>query len=167
MNPGCRRISQRGSSLLELTITMAVAALLAVAGTVLLDSGGTELTAAHQEVRGSLEQAFTLARARGTNVTVAFGKATGTDGQVVVPFGRRVQWGKPAHIPLPPGMAKPAVATLTGTAHTTVTVSPRHTAEASTWFLNDGQEALCMRLSDHGRLQVLRWRRDLSSWTRV
>ena len=167
MKPGCRRISQRGSSLLELTITMAVAALLAVAGTVLLDSGGTELTAAQHEVRGSLEQAFTLARARGTNVTVAFGKATGTDGQVVVPFGRRVKWGKPDHIPLPPGMAKPEVATLTGTAHTTVTVSPRHTAEASTWFLNDGQEALCMRLSDHGRLQVLRWRRDLSSWTRV
>ena len=167
MNPGCRRSSQRGSSLLELTITMAVAALLAVVGTVLLDTGATELTAAHQEVRGSLEQAFTLARARGTNVTVAFGKVNGPGDHVVVPFGRRVQWGKPAHIPLPPGMAKPAVATLTGTAHTTVTVTPRHTAEASTWFLNDGQEALCMRLSDHGRLQVLRWRRDLSSWTRV
>jgi prepilin-type N-terminal cleavage/methylation domain-containing protein len=167
MKPGCQRISQRGHSLLELTITMAVAALLAVAGTVLLDSGGVELTAAQHEVRGSLEQAFTLARARGTNVTVAFGKATGTDGQVVVPFGRRVQWGKPAHIPLPPGMARPAVATLTGTAHTTVTVSPRHTAEASTWFLNDGREALCMRLSDQGRLQLLRWRRDTSKWTRV
>jgi type II secretory pathway pseudopilin PulG len=167
MKPGCRRISQRGSSLLELTITMAVAALLAVAGTVLLDSGGTELTAAQHEVRGSLEQAFTLARARGTNVTVAFGKATGTGDQVVVPFGRRVQWGKPTHIPLPPGMDKPAVATLTGTAHATVTVTPRHTAEASTWFLNDGQEALCMRLSDHGRLQLLRWRRDTSKWMRV
>ncbi|HEX7554162.1 MAG TPA: prepilin-type N-terminal cleavage/methylation domain-containing protein [Geothrix sp.] len=167
MKPGCRRISQRGHSLLELTVTMAVAALLAVAGMVLLDSGGAELTAAQHEVRGSLEQAFTLARARGTNVTVAFGKATGTGGQVVVPFGRRVQWGKPTHIPLPPNMDKPAVATLTGTAHATVTVTPRHTAEASTWFLSDGQEALCMRLSDHGRLQVLRWRRDLSSWTRV
>jgi prepilin-type N-terminal cleavage/methylation domain-containing protein len=167
MKPGCRRSTQRGHSLLELTITLAVAALLSVAGTVLLDSGGVELTAAQQEIRGSLEQAFTLARARGTNVTVAFGKATGTGGQVVVPFGRRVKWGMPAHIPLPPGMAKPVVATLTGTAHATVTVSPRHTAEACTWFLNDGREALCMRLSDHGRLQLLRYRRDTSKWMRV
>ena len=167
MNPGCRRTSQRGHSLLELTITLAVAALLAVAGTMLLDSGAMELTAAQNEVRGSLEQAFTLARARGTSVKVSFGKASGTGDQVVVPFGRRVQWGKPTHIPLPPGMDKPAVATLTGTAHTTVTVSPRHTAEASTWFLNDGREALCLRLSDHGRLQVLRWRKDRSSWMRV
>jgi prepilin-type N-terminal cleavage/methylation domain-containing protein len=167
MKPGRRRSSQQGHSLLELTTTMAVAAILAVAGSVLLDSGRVELTIAHQEIHGGLEQAFTLARARGTNVKVAFGKASGPGDEVVVPFGRRVQWGMPNHIPLPPGMAKPAVATLTGTAHTTVTVTPRHTAEASTWFLNDGQEALCVRLSDHGRLQVLRWRKDLSSWTRV
>jgi hypothetical protein len=33
--------------------------------------------------------------------------------------------------------------------------------------LNDGREALCMRLSGQGKLQVLRWRRDLQKWTRV
>ena len=167
MNPGCRRSTQQGTSLLELTVSMAVTAILAVVGATCLDSGGMELTAAHQEISGSLAQAFTLARARGSNVTVAFGEASGTGGNVVVPFGRRVKWGKPAHIPLPTGMDMPVVATLTGQAHAKVTVTPRHTAEASTWFLNDGQGALCVRLSDHGRLQFLRWRRDLSTWTRV
>ncbi len=167
MHPGCRRSPQRGTSLLELTVTMAVAAILAVVGAVSLDQGGMELSAAHQEIRGSLDQAFVLARARGTNVTVALGKASGAGEHLPVQLGRRVKWGKPAHIPLPPDMNAPKVAALTGEAHPILTVTPRHTALASTWFLNDGKEALCMRLSGHGRLQVLRWRRDLSAWTRA
>ena len=167
MHPGCRRFTQRGTSLLELTVTMAVAAILAVVGAVSLDQGGMELSAAHQEIRGSLDQAFVLARARGTNVTVALGKASGAGEHLPVQLGRKVKWGKPAHIPLPPDMDVPKVATLTGEAHPILTVTPRHTALASTWFLNDGKEALCMRLSGHGRLQVLRWRRDLSTWTRA
>ena len=167
MHPGCRRSTQRGTSLLELTVTMAVAAILAVVGAVSLDQGGMELSAAHQEIRGSLDQAFVLARARGTNVTVALGKASGAGEHLPVQLGRRVKWGKPAHIPLPPDMDAPKVATLTGEAHPILTVTPRHTALASTWFLNDGKDALCMRLSGHGRLQVLRWRRDLSAWTRA
>jgi prepilin-type N-terminal cleavage/methylation domain-containing protein len=181
MNPGCRRSSQKGSSLLELTVTMAVAAILAVIGAVSLDSGAAELTSAQQEIHGSLEQAFTLARARGTNVTVTFGTATNTGAQtsstvgkpndlntqVLVPFGRKVKWGKPTHIPLPPGMSTPVVATLSGQAHATVTVTPRRTAEASTWFVNDGKEALCVRLNDHGHVQVLRWHQHLARWTRA
>lgn len=174
MNPGCRRLSQQGSSLLELTVTMAIAAALAVVGGVLLDSGAAELTVAQQEIHGSLEQAFSLARAQGSNVTVAFGQATpsgrqpsSTGGQLLVPFGRKVKWGKPSHIPLPPGMDTPKVATLTGQAHATVTVTPRRTVEASTWFVNDGEDALCVRLNDHGRIQVLRWRRSQSRWMRA
>ncbi len=167
MNPGCRRSAQRGTSLLELTVTLAVAAILAVVGTAQWDSGGTQLSAAHQEIRGSLDQAFTLARARGTNVTVALGKASGAGEHLPVQLGPKVKWGKPAHIPLPPDMDTPTVASRTGEAHAILTVTPRHTALASTWFLNDGQEALCMRLSGHGRLQVLRWRRDRMKWTRV
>lgn len=167
MHPDCRRSAQRGTSLLELTVAMAVAAVLAVVGTVQWDAGGMELSAAHQEIRGSLDQAFTLARARGTNVTVALGKATGAGEHLPVQLGRHVKWGKPTHIPLPPDMDAPTVASRTGEAHALVTVTPRHTALASTWFLNDGQEALCMRLSGHGHLQVLRWRRDRMKWTRV
>ena len=167
MPSGCQRSAQRGTSLLELTVVMAVAAILAVVGTVQWDSGGMELSAAHQEIRGSLEEAFILARARGTSVKVSFGKASGTGDQVVVPFGRRVQWGKPAHIPLPPDMDAPTVASRTGEAHAILTVTPRRTALASIWFLNDGKEALCMRLSGHGQLKVLRWRSEQMKWVRV
>jgi hypothetical protein len=162
-----RRCNQRGSSLLELTVVMAVTAILGVTSALCLDCGSTELTAAHQEIVGSLHQAFTLARARGTNVTVALGKATGAGEHLPVELGRKVKWGKPAAIPLPPDMDAPVVAANTGEAHPIITVTPRHTTLASAWFLNDGQEALCMRLSGKGHLQVLRWRRDLKKWTRV
>ena len=167
MHPGCRRSSQQGTSLLELTVVMAVVAILALVGTFQWDTGATELSAAHQEIRGSLEQAFTLARARGSNVTVALGAASGAGEHLAVQLSRKVKWGKPAHIPLPPDMDAPLVAAKTGEAHAILTVTPRRTALASVWFLNDGQEALCMRLSGHGQLQVLRWRRDLTKWTRV
>jgi len=163
-----RRVTpQQGTSLLELTVAMAVAAILAVAGTTLWDTGGTELSAAHQEIRGSLEQAFTLARARGTNVTVALGSATGSGEHLPVQLTRKVKWGKPAHIPLPPDMDADPLAAHTGESHPIITVTPRRTALASAWFLNDGREALCMRLSGHGQLQVLRWKQDRQKWTRV
>ncbi|MDR3684183.1 MAG: hypothetical protein P4L11_10690 [Geothrix sp.] len=158
---------QRGTSLLELTVVMAVTAILGAASALCLDGGSTELTSAHQEIVGSLYQAFTLARARGTDVKVALGKATGVGEHLPVTLGRKVKWGKPNHIPLPPDMDAPSVAAKTGEAHPIITVTPRHTTLASVWFLNDGQEALCMRLSGVGHLQVLRWRRDLKKWTRV
>ena len=100
-------------------------------------------------------------------MTVALGQASGAGEHLPVQLSRKVKWGKPDHIPLPPGMDAPTVATRTGEAHAILTVTPRRTALASTWFLNDGRETLCMRLSGHGQLQVLRWRRDLSKWTRV
>jgi type II secretory pathway pseudopilin PulG len=167
MRPGCRRSAQLGTSLLELTVAMAMAAILAAVGLSQVDTGPAQLAAAHQEIRGSLDQAFNLARARGTNVTVALGKASGEGEHLPVQLSRKVKWGKPATIPLPPGMEKPSVAATTGEAHPVLTVTPRHTALASVWFLHDGREALCMRLSGHGQLQVLRWRRDLRIWTRL
>jgi len=167
MRPGCRGNTQQGVSLLELTVSLALAALVALAGSALLDSCGMELSAAHHEIRGSLDQAFILARARGRNVTVALGRATGAGEHLPVELSRKVKWGKPAHIPLPPGMDMPKVAAQSGEAHAILTVTPRHTALASTWFLNDGREALCMRLSGKGQLQVLRWKRELKAWARV
>ncbi|WP_243286999.1 pilus assembly FimT family protein [Geothrix terrae] len=161
------RLSQRGTSLLDLTVSMAVAAVMTMICLAQWDPGSAELSVAHQEIRGSLEQAFSLARARGTNVTVALGQASGAGEHLPVQLSRRIKWGKPAQIPLPPGMDAPTVAARTGEAHPILTVTPRHTALASTWFLNDGQEALCMRLSGQGRLQVLRWRRDRQKWVRV
>lgn len=167
MTASCRRSTQRGTSLLELTLAMGVAAILTATAAFGFDGGGTELMVAHQEIVGSLHQAFALARARGTNVKVALGKATGAGEHLAVEFGRRVKWGKPDGIPLPPGMDAPQVAAKTGEAHQIISVTPRHTTLASTWFLNDGKEALCMRLSGKGHLQVLRYRRDLKTWTRV
>ncbi|WP_257311203.1 pilus assembly FimT family protein [Geothrix fuzhouensis] len=161
------RASQRGASLLDLTVSMAVAAILSVVCLAQWDPGSLDLAVAHQEIRGSLEQAFSLARARGTNVSVALGQASGAGEHLAVQLSRRIKWGKPANIPLPPGMDAPTVATRTGEAHPILTVTPRHTALASTWFLNDGREALCMRLSGQGKLQVLRWNRDRQKWTRV
>ena len=167
MTPGLGHSRQRGSSLLELTVVMAVVAILCAVSTFNFDGGSIELSAAHQEIVGSLYEAFTLARARGTNVKVALGKASGAGEHLPVQLGPKVKWGKPDHIPLPPGMDSPVVAAKTGESHPIITVTPRHTTLASAWFLNDGQDALCMRLSDQGHLQVLRWHRDLKKWTRV
>lgn len=163
---GSHRFAQRGASLLEVTLSLGLSGLLAMAGLAGWESGGAALSAAALEIRGGLEEAFVLARARGTNVTVALGQATGEGEHLPVHLPRQVRWGKPDHIPLPPDMAAPTVASRTGEAHPVLTVTPRRTALASTWFLNDGREALCMRLSGKGHLYVLRWRRDLRMWVR-
>jgi hypothetical protein len=146
---------------------MAIIALLAVAGFSQLDTGPAELVVAHQEISGSLDQAFVLARARGTNVKVAVGKASGAGEHLRVQLSPGVKWGKPTQVPLPPGMDEPAVATRTGEAHTIITVTPRHTALACAWFLHAGNETLCMRLSGQGRLKVLRWHEDQKRWARA
>ena len=162
---GAGRRAQRGVSLLDLTLAMGISAVLGMAGLSRLDTGHLELTAAQHELTASLDQAFVLARARGTNITV--GLATSPDANhLPIRLARRVKWGKPACIPLPPGMADPAKADETGEAHASITVTPRHTATASCWFLNDGEEALCMRLSTHGRVQMLRWRARSRRWAR-
>lgn len=167
MRPGCRRSTQQGISMLELTITLGMAAFLAAVIPLCWDDGGAELTAAHQEIVGSLDQAFTLARARGTNVKVALGKSSGVGEHLTVQLGRRIRWGKPASIPLPPDMDADPLAARTGESHPIITVTPRRTTLASAWFLNNGTDALCMRLSGHGHLQVLRWRARLKKWTRA
>ena len=163
---GAGRSAQRGTSLLELTVAMGVSGALALVGLSQWDTGHIELTAAQHELTASLDQAFLLARARGVNVTVGLGSGKDAN-HLPLRLGRKVTWGKPARIPLPPGMADPARADLAGEAHATITVTPRHTATASLWFLNDGEEALCMRLSNRGHVRMLRWRAASRRWVRV
>ena len=55
MRPGCHFSAQLGTSLLELTVAMAMAAILAAVGLSQVDTGPAQLAAAHQEIRGSLD----------------------------------------------------------------------------------------------------------------
>ena len=167
MFAGCRRSTQAGASLLELTVALGVAAVLAAVVPLCWDGHTTELVAAHDEIVGSLDQAFTLARARGSNVKVALGQATGAGEHLLVQLGPHIKWGKPAHIPLPADMDGDPLAARTGESHPVITVTPRRTTLASAWFLNNGAEALCMRLNGHGHFYVLRWHNDSKKWTRV
>jgi hypothetical protein len=68
------------------------------------------------------------------------------------------------HPERPPGMDPPVRALRTGVAHPFVTVTPRGTATATCWFLTDGKDALCLRLDDHARLRIWRWRRAGGPW---
>ena len=163
---GAGRHTQRGLSLMDFTLTMGISGLLALAGATQWHPGHAELAAAKHELSESLDQAFVLARARGVNVTVGLGSGTGPN-HLPIHLGRRVKWGKPARVPLPPGMDDPVKADSVGEAHPLITVTPRHTATASCWFLNDGEGVLCMRLSNRGRVRMLRWRTDARRWTRA
>ena len=75
MPSGCQRSAQRGTSLLELTLARSVAAVLTATAAFSFDGGGTELTVAHQEIVGSLHQAFALARARRFSISTPNAKA--------------------------------------------------------------------------------------------
>jgi prepilin-type N-terminal cleavage/methylation domain-containing protein len=150
----------RGFTLLESALALAILALLA--GPVLLAWRSPGLTAVQGEFRAALEEAFLLARARGREVRL--GLAAADTGPPGLRLPRGVHWGLPGSIPLPPGMDRPARAHLSGAAHPQVTVTPRRTATASVWFLTDGRDALCLRLSGQGRVQLLRWRHGQRRW---
>ena len=159
-------MSQSGHTLLETTLVLGLLGLLAGAGASALEPGGLRLAHLPLELRGTLDQAFLLARARGGEVRVALGGPGGDVAPVALPHG--VRWGLPvAGVPLPPGMDAPVKAHLTGAAHPVITVTPRGTATASAWFLTDGRDALCVRLSGWGGLRVLRWRRSRRAWEQV
>lgn len=155
-----------GFSLVEVTLTLGITGLLGGLGLSQLDLGHQDLTAAQVELKSTVQQAVSLAHARGTQVTVGFRTPAGPD-VLPVKVSRRIQWGKPAHIPLPKGMADPVKADTTGESHPRITITPRLTATASTYFVNDGAEAVCLRLSGTGHLQVLRWKADQKRWVRV
>lgn len=131
-----------------------------------LDGGHGGLGLVQGELRAALEQGQLQARATGCDLQVALKGPGGAVAPLQLPRG--VGWGLPASgVPWPPGMAPPVRAPLTGQARERVTVTSRGTAQGSVWFLHDGQDALCLRLNDHGRLQLLRWRHAAQRWTRL
>lgn len=145
-------------------MAMAIVSILAAVGMSTINFGSQELTAVQQEFQAALHEAFFLARAQGKDVIVALGDPK-VPGIIPVRLPSRVKWGKPSYIPTPPGMDEPKTAGKTGMAHARITVTPRHTATASAWFVNDGREAVCMRVSGRGHIQVLRWRRSTRKWS--
>ena len=166
---GRRRCSQAGFSFAEMVVTLAIAGSMA-AGVSTLNLEGSSLQAARTELRATLDQAFHLARHRGTSVKVMVrGEGPAATAQDVLPLllPRRIKWGTLPGVPLPKGMDNPIVADRKGEAHAAITITPRHTATATTWFLNDGREVLCMRLSGQGQMTLLRWKRSAKAWVRA
>lgn len=158
---------QLGVTLVETSVVLGIVGFLSVAGLSLTQSPRMDLTAIQMELPATVHQAKVLARASGRNITVALGQPKLGPDILPVRMSHRVKWGKPAGIPLPKGMNDPVKADQTGEAHAKVTITPRLTATAATWFLNDGRDALCMRLSGQGRLQLLRWQASRKAWVRV
>ena len=163
-----------GISLLELVVVLGLIAVLGGLAGFAVMPANPGLTAVQGELRAGVEQAFLLARARGRPVRVALGghvpacrhRACGEVLPLTLPRG--VRWGIPhPAVPLPPGMEGTVKAHLTGQAHPCLSVSPGRTAEASAWFLTDGRDAVCLRLSDRGQLTLLRWRHRLKRWERM
>lgn len=171
---GLKRSARAGFSLLELVLVLGLIAVLGGFAGLAPAPANPGLAAVQGELRASVEQAFLLARARGRPVRVALGghvpacrhRECGEVLPLTLPRG--VRWGIPhSCVPLPPGMEGTIKAHLTGQAHPCLSVSPGRTAEASAWFLTDGRDALCLRLSGRGQLTLLRWRHRLRRWERI
>jgi prepilin-type N-terminal cleavage/methylation domain-containing protein len=154
----------KGFTLVETSLVLGILSILALVGLASLDFGSVDLVMAQEDLRGGIQQAFQLARARGSNVVVTLGDP-GMPDVMPVKLPKTVKWGKPADIPVPPGMEEPKKADTTGEAHPRITITPRHTATASAWFVHNGKEAVCMRLSGRGHLQMLRWHRSTHRWS--
>ncbi|MBP1628105.1 MAG: hypothetical protein H6Q00_2580 [Holophagaceae bacterium] len=161
-----RNRTNLGFTLAETSVTLGITGILGLCGLSTLDlGGGLALSGFQVELTGSLDQAFHLARARGSNVSVVM-NSPGAQDIIPLQLPRGVKWGSLPGVPLPPGMDPTVKASNTGLAHARITVTPRRTATASAWFLNDGRDVLCMRLSGQGRVQLLRWRAARMKWTR-
>ncbi|MBL0211704.1 MAG: hypothetical protein IPQ13_12465 [Holophagaceae bacterium] len=164
--PASRRCS-RGFSLTEVCMCFGIVGILGGFGASALSLSSAGLASVQQDLDGALYQAFHQARAQGRNVQVALGAKSASSDVLPVALPRNVRWGKPASVPLPPGMAKPVLADKSGEAHGRITVTPRHTATATVWFLTDGKDVLCLRMAGHGERQLLRWRAAKRTWGRA
>lgn len=158
--------AQRGFTLAESLLVTSIMGILAAAGGSVLGLRGADLSMAQTELEGSLHQAFVLARARGTNVTLTL-KDEGNPDVLPLRLPRRVKWGKPAHVPLPPGVDPPRQADRVGESMARITVTPRHTALAALWFLHDGRDVLCLRMNGRGHALMYRWRQSRGRWEKA
>lgn len=156
---------QLGMSLMELVTALGIAGALGAGGYGALRLPSAGLAVASREIEGSLHQAFALARASGQLVQVSASR-TRDLGHLPVSLPRTVAWGLPEGIPLPPGMDPTVGAAASGEAHPVITVTPRHTTQATVWFLHAEGDALCIRVNNHGRVAVLRWRASRGRWGR-
>lgn len=161
---GAGKAFQRGFTAAETSIAMGIVGVLAAIGVSTADFGNQELTTIQCEFQASLQQAFLLAHDQGRDVIVALGNPA-APGILPVRMPPHVKWGKPDDVPMPPGMAPTKKAAATGQAHARITVTPRRTATASAWFVNDGKDVVCMRVSGLGHIQVLRWRKRMKKWS--
>ncbi len=167
LGEGRSRRGMRGVTMVETTWVLGIVSALVLVGLSSLSLSPVHLTAVQSELEASLDQAFTEARAKGRNMVVALGHQVGNAQDLVpVVIPRQVKWGKPTHVPLPKGMAEPKVADTTGEAHARITVTPRRTVTAGAWFFHQGEDTICLRLSGHGKVTLLRWRPTKKCWIR-
>ncbi len=156
-----------GFTLVESACVLGCLGLLVATGAAFGRPSGFELTTLQFELDAVLHQARHLARSRGSSVAVTLGRPEGSVDGLGVRLPRSVHWGKPAHVPLPKGMADPRWADQTGQAHACVTFGPRGTATATSWFLSQGDETLCVRMNGQARWRMFRWRPALGLWQEV
>jgi len=153
-------------SLIELLAVTGIAGALGLGAFSAMRLPGPGLAIAGHEIQGSLDQAFALARNSGQSVEVSASR-TQDLGHLPVNLPPTVRWGLPSGVPLPPRMDDTIRAESKGEAHPAITVTPGHTATATVWFLNDGRDALCLRINGHGRVTALRWRSGSRRWGRA
>jgi len=163
MRPGGR---ERGMSLIEVLVATGIAGVLGMGALGATRLQGPSLAVAQREIEGSLDQAFTLAHASGQPVEVSASRVKDI-GHLPVSLPRTVRWGLIPGTPLPPNLDPATKALASGEAHAVITVTPRHTATATVWFLNDGSDTLCIRVNDRGRVTMLRWRASQRRWGRA
>lgn len=159
--------SALGFTLVETSCVLGVVGLLAAAGVGMSRPPALALATVQSELSGALHQARHLARARGCPVRVSLGQPDAEADVLGLRLPRQVRWGKPSRVPLPKGMADPVRADETGQAHGTITFSSRGTATATTWFLSQGEDVLCVRMNGQARWRMLRWRPALGAWQGV
>lgn len=156
-----------GFTLVETSCVLGIVGLLAAVGAGLSRPPALALAAVQSDLDGALHQARHLARVRGATVRVSLGQADGAGEVLGLRLPRQVRWGKPERVPLPKGMADPVKADETGQAHHIISFSPRGTATATTWFLSEGDEVLCVRMNGQARWRMLRWRPARGVWQGV